>query len=119
MTINGTPYSWMEQYGLTNYVEDDVLDQGADGLKTWQEYIAGTNPTNAASVLKAAQAVSDVDVVTWTPVIAGRVYSVHWSTNLLTGFTNLADDIVSPQGIYTNTTPDAKMNYYKIKVRLP
>jgi sialate O-acetylesterase len=119
ITINGTPYLWMDQYGLTNYVADDVLDQDADGLKTWQEYIAGTNPTNAASVLKAAQAVSDVDVVTWTPVIAGRVYSVHWSTNLLTGFTNLADDIVLPQGSYTNMTPDAKMNCYKIKVRLP
>ena len=37
-TTNGTPYTWLNQYGLTNYVADDVLDQDGDGLKTWQEY---------------------------------------------------------------------------------
>jgi hypothetical protein len=116
-TTNGTPYAWLDQYGLTNYVADDVLDQNEDGLLTWQEYIAGTVPTNAASVLMAAQAVRNV--ITWNPLVTGRVYSVQWSTNLVQGFTNLADSIVHPQGSYTNTLPDAKVNHYRIKVRLP
>jgi parallel beta-helix repeat protein len=117
-TTNGTPYSWLDQYGLTNHVADDLLDQDLDGLKTWQEYIAGTVPTNAASCLKVAQ--STRNVVTWSPV-TGRVYSVCWSTNLVKGFTILpgASNIVHPQGSYTNTTPDAKVNHYQVKVQLP
>ena len=112
----GTPYSWLAGYGLTNYDADAVADQDADGLKTWQEYIAGTDPTNAASNLKVAQATRNT--VTWSPV-AGRVYSVYWSTNLVKGFTNLASGITYPQGSYTNTTPDAKVNHYQVKVQLP
>jgi hypothetical protein len=112
-TTNGTPYSWLDLYGLTNYVADDVLDQDNDRLKTWQEYIAGTVPTNAASVFKVAQAVRNV--VTWSPVVTGRVYSVHWSTNLVKGFTELAGNATSP---HTNTLPNSRVNHYQIKVRM-
>ena len=112
----GTPYSWLAGYGLTNYDADAVADQDMDGLKTWQEYIAGTDPTNAASTLKVAQ--TNRNTVTWSPV-AGRVYSVYWSTNLVKGFTDLATGITYPQGSYTNTTPDAKVNHYQVRVQLP
>lgn len=111
----GTPYSWLAGYGLTNYDTDAVADQDLDGLKAWQEYIAGTDPTNKASCLKVAQATRNT--VTWSAV-AGRVYSVYWSTNLVKGFTNLADNIGYPQSSYTNTTPDSKVNHYQVKVRL-
>ena len=108
-----TPYSWLAGYGLTNYDADAVADQDADGLKTWQEYIAGTDPTSKASCLKVAQ--TNRNTVTWSPV-AGRVYSVYWSTNLVKGFTNLASGIT--QGSYTNPAPDAKVNHYQVKVQL-
>ena len=109
------PYSWLAGYGLTNYEADAAADQDGDGLKTWQEYIAGTDPTNAASTLKVAQ--TNRNTVTWSPV-AGRFYSVYWSTNLVKGFTNLASGIQYPQGSYTNTTPDAKVNHYQVRVQL-
>jgi len=112
----GTPYSWLAGYGLTNYDTDAVADQDADGLKTWQEYIAGTDPTNNASCLRAAQNIRNV--ITWSPV-AGRVYSVYWSTNLVKGFSNLADNILYPQNSYTNTTPDTKVNHYHTRIQLP
>ena len=92
-----------------------MADQDLDGLKAWQEYIAGTDPTSKASCLKVAQ--TNRNVVTWSPV-AGRVYSVYWSTNLVKGFTNLASGIQYPQGSYTNTTPDAKVNHYQVRVQL-
>ena len=111
----GTPYAWLAGYGLTNYDADAVADQDGDGLKTWQEYIAGTDPTNAASCLKVAQ--TNRNTVTWSAV-PDRVYSVYWSTNLVHGFTNLASGIQYPQGSYTNTTPDAKVNHYQVKVQL-
>ena len=112
----GTPYSWLAGYGLTNYDTDAVADQDGDGLKAWQECIAGTDPTNKASCLKLAQ--TNRNTVTWSPV-AGRVYSVYWSTNLVKGFTNLATGITYPQGSYTNMTPDAKVNHYQVRVQLP
>jgi hypothetical protein len=114
-TTNGTPCLWLDQYGLTNYVADDILDPDSDGLKTWQEYIAGTNPTNSESCLKAVQAVRNI--ITWSAV-SGRVYSVYWSTNLVQGFTALSTNIVSPQSSYTNVTPDSRVNYYQVRVRL-
>ena len=115
-TTNGTPYAWLDQYGLTNYVADAVLDQDNDGLLTWQEYIAGTDPTNSASCFKTAQATRNT--ITWTAQ-SNRIYSVYWSTNLVKGFANLQDNITLPQNSYTNTTPDGIVNHYQVKVRLP
>jgi hypothetical protein len=114
-TTNGTPYSWLTGYGFANPEADDLLDQDVDGLKTWQEYIAGTVPTNAASCLKAAQATRDV--VTWSAV-TGRIYSVYWSTNLVKGFALKQDNIMYPTNNFTNSTPDGRLNHYQIKVRM-
>ena len=109
------PYSWLAGYGLTNYNTDAAADQDQDGLTTWQEYIAGTVPTNGTSCFKAVQ--SNRDVVTWSSV-SGRVYSVYWSTNLVKGFQALETNILYPRGSYTNATPDTRLNHYQIKVRL-
>jgi hypothetical protein len=109
------PYEWLAGYGLTNYEADSVLDQDSDGLKAWQEYIAGTVPTNKASCFTAAQ--SNRNVITWSPV-TGRIYSVYWTTNLVKGFTNLNNNIPYPQSSYTNATPDGRVNLYQVRVRM-
>ncbi|MCF7863664.1 MAG: glycoside hydrolase family 127 protein, partial [Kiritimatiellales bacterium] len=44
----GTPYGWLLQYGLTNYDTDAMADVDGDGLLSWQEYVAGTDPTDPA-----------------------------------------------------------------------
>jgi hypothetical protein len=111
----GTPYAWLAGYGLTNYDTDAVADQDLDGLKAWQEYIAGTVPTNPASTFKAVQA--SRNTISWSPV-SGRVYSVYWSTNLVKGFQALETNILYPRGSYTNATPDPRVNHYQIKVRM-
>ena len=118
VTTNGSaqvPYSWLEQYGLTNYNTDAATDQDQDGLTAWQEYIAGTNPTNAASCFKAAQNIRNT--ITWSAV-SGRVYSVYWSTNRVKGFAMNQDNILYPTNNYTNATPDSRVNHYQIKVRM-
>jgi hypothetical protein len=111
----GTPHEWLAGHGLTNYDEDAVADPDSDGLEVWQEYIAGTDPTNAASCLKAAQA--GRNVITWTAQ-SNRIYSVYWSTNLVQGFQGLNTNILYPQSSYTNETPDPRVNHYQIKVRM-
>ncbi len=48
---NGTPQWWLAQYGFTNDFDNAALgDQDADGMLTWQEYVAMTVPTNGVSV---------------------------------------------------------------------
>ncbi len=108
-----TPYSWLAQYGLTNYNADAVADVDGDGAKTWQEYIAGTDPTNAASCFRITE--NPRNVLNWSTV-TGRVYSVYWSTNLLSGFQCLQSNIPSTQSSYTNIT-SARSSYYKLDVR--
>ncbi len=50
----GIPCEWMEQY-YGNTMSDwpsAAADTDGDGMNTLQEFLAGTNPTNAASVLR-------------------------------------------------------------------
>lgn len=47
-TTANTPREWLARYGLTNesWSVEEMLDRDGDGLKAWQEYITGTDPTN-------------------------------------------------------------------------
>ena len=76
------PYSWLDTYGVVtggNYEAAALADTDGDGHLTWQEYVAGTNPTNGTSVFKAGiDIVNGVRTVTWTPDLgAARAYSVE------------------------------------------
>jgi hypothetical protein len=63
-TENRTPYIWLESQGITtDYDAADIADLDGDGLLTWQEYRAGTDPTNASSVF--AVLAMDSNGITW------------------------------------------------------
>ena len=101
-------YAWLQQYGLltdgsADYVDSDV--PAGDGLNNYQEWMAGTNPTNAASVLKMTSAVPTNNlagmVVTWQSV-TNRTYFLQRSVNLAAqpAFSTIQNNIVG----HTNTT---------------
>jgi hypothetical protein len=48
------PFEWMEQYFGNNISAwpSTTADSDGDGMSNYQEFLAGTNPTNAASVLR-------------------------------------------------------------------
>lgn len=74
------PYLWARQYGLST---DGSIDSDGDGMNNWQEWIAGTNPTNPASVLKLSPLSNSVSGITvkWQSV-SGKIYFLQRSTNL-------------------------------------
>ena len=47
----GTPVWWLVKHGLTNssWAAEELRDGDGDGYPAWQEYLAGTDPTNAQS----------------------------------------------------------------------
>ncbi|MEI8205713.1 MAG: InlB B-repeat-containing protein [Kiritimatiellales bacterium] len=115
-----TPYEWLAQYGLTNYNTAAMTDQDSDGLTAWQEYIAGTDPTNGTSSFKVNpfETLVNGTVIQWSAV-TGRVYAVNWTTNLLNSFQPLETNIVWPQASYTDTVHGVESrNFYQIKVQL-
>jgi hypothetical protein len=88
-TTNGTPYAWLDDSypGLTSVADyqlvDDV-DSDNDGLLTWEEYVAGTDPTNTASVLamQAIEITNNQAILSWASV-SGKRYGIKRCTDLL------------------------------------
>jgi K319L-like, PKD domain/Concanavalin A-like lectin/glucanases superfamily len=69
VTVYATAYdAWAASYGLTGSAALPDADPDGDGLSNMQEFLAGTDPTNSASVLRItsiARQGSDV-LVAWT-----------------------------------------------------
>ena len=90
----GIPDNWLVYYfGSTNASNSGPNDDwDHDGVSNFQEYLAGTNPTNAASRLdltgccKAGTGVT----LSWQSV-AGKSYGIQYSTNLASGETGWMD----------------------------
>jgi hypothetical protein len=69
---------WLEQHGLATDGSANYADSDGDGLNNWQEWRAGTDPTDALSVLRMLQPTVDPSGVsiTWQS-ISGRFYFVQ------------------------------------------
>jgi hypothetical protein len=82
---NGIPDSWETQYfGTVSSNRTAFTDTDGDGMTDRAEFIAGTDPTNAASKLSFIMPfnqVSNVIQMQWSAV-PGRLYRLESSTNM-------------------------------------
>jgi hypothetical protein len=116
-------YIWLQQYGLLTDGSADLADGDGDGLNNWQEWVAGTDPTDGTSVLKLSKPSftgSNV-TLTWNSV-TNRSYSVQRATDLggAIPFSVLRTNIPGLAGTtsYTDTNaPAGGPAYYRIGVQ--
>lgn len=116
---NNTPLSWLADHGLEPNDTGALGDTDADGMPAWAEWIAGTLPTQSTSRLSITNAwASDNNHIMRWSTATGRVYSVNWSSNLVTTpFSALITNNTS--GIYTDSVHAVDLNsFYRISVQI-
>lgn len=118
------PITWLMLYRLPTDGSADYLDSDGDGMNNWEEWIAGTDPTRASSVLQVLAPTPTNNppglVVTWQSV-SGRVYYIQRATDitLQPAFQPLASNIVAKASTtsYTDTNaPGPGPYYYRVGV---
>jgi hypothetical protein len=101
---------------------DPVLDTDGDGIINWDEWIAGTDPTDAGAIFRVDE--NNRDEATGQQVLrwrgkADRSYSVYWSTNLNASMQLIQSGIAGtpPWNTYTDTVYHAESaGFYRLKV---
>jgi hypothetical protein len=119
---NGLPIAWLLQnFGTTNV--NASADADGDGVSNANEYLAGTDPNNAASVLKITtytrNALTGNTLLNWTGVPT-RFYAIQ--TNSVLNSTNWADRFTSasPYIISVSFFDNASANnFYRIRAFRP
>ncbi len=107
-------YAYLQQYGLPTDGSVDYADLDGTGFDVYQDWIAGLNPTNPASVL-ALQPLPPTNnasgiTVSWQSV-SGILYNLQRATNLSgqPPFTTIQSNIVG-QAVTTSYTDTAATN---------
>ena len=126
-TNTGTPEWWLNQHfpAATDFAVAALADADGEGVPNWSEYIADTDPNNAASYFHAV-AVSNLSgrVAVSFQSSSGRNYGLEACTNLATRIWVGVDGQPHVPGtggvqalIDTNRTGTAR--FYRLRVGFP
>jgi len=115
------PDLWEYNYfaSATNAAPAD--DSDADRSDNRSEYIAGTDPTNAASCLHIVSGTltnnGEQIRIEWTPSVEGRIYGISWAGSLQEEFQPLEGESPYPETSIVLTNSSSK-GFYKVNTRL-
>ena len=118
---NGISDAWEKYYfGAAPTNHTGLEDSDGDGMSDYAEFIAGTNPTNAASNLRFTSVrpqTNGVVKIQWAAV-PGRMYQLDMSSNLVdwTPVTDWLQATASPMS-YTVTNASNGFQSYRVQVR--
>ena len=119
---DGMPDVWEAQNFTNGLAATPAGDADADGASNWQEWMAGTQPTNAASVFAlewSGMPTNPAAIVLVWPSASDRVYVLSRTTNLLGSFSLLSNGIAAtpPQNTYTdNVLSVGGTLFYRVSV---
>lgn len=113
---DGLPDRWEVQYfgAATNANPNAVCSNGINTVR--EAYVGGFSPVDPSAGFNITGSAGDRFTMHWSAV-SGRIYSVYWTTNLLSGFQCLESNIPWTSGTFTNSKTDP-CGYFKLKVRL-
>jgi hypothetical protein len=101
------PFGWLQVYDLPTDGSVDYVDTDGDRLNNWEEWRAGTDPTQASSVLKMLTASNSGSGITvrWQSVSGVNYYLQRSSLLESASFSTLQSNLVGQVGStsYTDT----------------
>jgi len=113
---------WLWGWGLPTDGSADYTDSDQDGMNNWQEWVAGTVPTNAASSLRLERPVWGPSgaTLTWSSV-TNRFYALERTTSLgaVPAFSLLRSNIAGLPGTTSFTDTNALGSapcFYRVRV---
>ena len=112
---DGLPDDWEEHYWPGDLSHSPGDPAANSDYTVGQCYIAGLDPTDENAVFEVSNA---WNILSWNAA-SGRVYSVWWSSNLLSSFQPLETNLPWTEMPYTDTNHTAEeKGFYKIDVEL-
>jgi hypothetical protein len=122
------PFQWISLYPTLlaqwgdNYEGAAAADSDNDGMATWEEYLAGTVPTNAMSVFRAEIGQEGARLaVHWSPDLTNatpaRTYFVYGITNLSERFPSIPITNL-PAGNSALFNSGTHLHFFKVGVSL-
>jgi hypothetical protein len=115
---DGMPDAWEEHYFSEGIAALPGENADGDAQDNLAEYIAGMDPTNAASQFLIGNEVEDGFVLFWEAA-SNRLYRVNWASSMTNTFQALEDNIELPCSSYTDTIHNAESKgFYKVDVRV-
>jgi hypothetical protein len=116
---DGVPDAWKLFYGIDAWSDSISTDSDTDGSVDYNEYIAGTNPTDINSIFQI-YINNDSKPVVYFNTYAERFYDLFFCTNLVNNqWTTVESDIVGNDSIhyYTNESP-SQTGFFKAGAKL-
>lgn len=110
---------WLTQYGLPSNTPTNA-DYLGKGMTYWQQFIAGTDPTNKNSVFEFVDIRPDPKGLNliWTS-FTNRAYTLEGSDNLGGGFSSLQQHILAspPSNSFLDTNAYSRgQRFYRVRV---
>jgi len=118
---DGLPDFW-EHENFGNLTATATADSDGDGTTNLMEYLAGTNPSSAASVFRPASHVAGGNLVLTVPTVSGRSYRVWGTANLQGSWTQhdtIAGDGSSVAWEYLMSQSATGRYFLKIEILIP
>jgi len=122
LTDGLVPEWWLYEQGFTNqpYHIEAQTDHDGDGMLSWQEFHAKTDPNDIESVdtiVLIAKQTGEGDIVEWLAFTNTNTrYEVHISGNPVDGFFAIATNVPAtpPVNIFTNAGETNRFNAYRV-----
>ena len=114
LTWGGIPYDWMTRYFGTDAFNWPApsADSDSDGVSNYNEYLAGTDPTSAASVWKVRLESTPQGVFLHWNTQPGSIYQVQSSTDLK-HWTNTGDPRWAAGSVDSMYVGGSNAKYYR------